>query len=410
MEMQQRLANAITEVCSIINIVLDEHQRRLICGSLAKGYGYGGAKYIASLSKIDQRTVSAGISELESQGFSKAIDKARVRKKGGGRKSTVVNEPKLLSTVTEIIEGSTYGDPERILLWTNLSLRNISEELKKRSIIAGKDVVSRALGQLGYSKRTNQKLIQVGPQHPGRDEIFAFINDQAKLFINEGNPVLSVDTKKKELIGNFINNGVEYRPKHNPRPVNDHDFGLEKVAPYGIFVENDNTAFVNLGTDHDTSEFAVESIRRWWNHVGKINFPNTKKILITCDGGGSNGWRVRLWKYQIALLAEELGIEIHVCHFPSGTSKWNKVEHRLFCYITKNWEGKPLIDIQTVVKLISNTTTKGGLKVECVEDVNKYEKGVKISNEEMQTIDIEKVGPYGGFSYIIRGFKNNILF
>lgn len=407
MELQQRLFNAISEMCSTL-CILDERQRRLLCGSLAKGYGFGGARFIAGLANIDQRTVSAGIAECASSKSECADEHSnrRVRKVGGGRKPISEIEPELLNRITEVIEGSTYGDPERILLWTNLSLRDISDELRKRfSIKAGKDVVSRALDELGYSKQANQKLLQVGPVHPGRDEIFKFTNEKVKEFIDEGCPCISVDTKKKELIGNFKNNGVEYRPKHNPRLVNDHDFGLSKVAPYGIYVENDNTGFVNLGTDHDTSEFAAESIRRWWYHIGRVNFPNATKLLITCDGGGSNGWRVRLWKYQMALLAVELGIEIHVCHLPPGTSKWNKVEHRLFCYITKNWEGKPLIDIQTVIKLISSTTTTKGLKVECVEDKNKYEKGVKVSDEQMKRIDIRRVGPYGEFSYIIKGLR-----
>ena len=219
--------------------------------------------------------------------------------------------------------------------------------------------------------------------------------------------MISVDTKKKELIGNFKNNGAEYRPVKNPRSVLDHDFPLEggKVAPYGVYVINNNTAYVNLGTDHDTSAFAVESIRRWWNIIGRNTFPNSKRLYINCDGGGSNGWRVRLWKYELALLAEELGIEIHVSHFPPGTSKWNKVEHRLFCFITKNWAGKPLIDINTTVNLISSTKTEKGLTVQCEVDDNEYETGIKVLDDELERIDIERVGPNTYWNYIIRGFK-----
>lgn len=250
--------------------------------------------------------------------------------------------------------------------------------------------------------------MQVGKEYPERDEIFRRINKAIEDFRNEGNPVLSTDTKKKELVGNFKNNGAEYRKEKDGRRVLDHDFPipeLDKVAPYGIYVVNDNTGFVNLGTDHDTGEFAVESIRRWWMHIGKENFGDSKKIMIVCDSGGSNGWRPRLWKYQLALLATEIDKEIHVYHMPPGTSKWNKVEHRLFCYISKNWEGKPLLDIKTIVSYISSTKTKTGLTVNCVVDTNKYECSIKISDEENETIDIERIEPYGDYAYIIRGFK-----
>ena len=234
------------------------------------------------------------------------------------------------------------------------------------------------------------------------------INKTAQEFINSGDPVISTDTKKKELVGNFKNNGTEYRPMKDPRKVLDHDFplpGLGKVAPYGVYLVNKNTGFVNLGSDHDTSAFAVESIRRWWNIVGQPTFPDAKRLYINCDGGGSNGWRVRLWKYELALLAEETGLEIHVSHFPTGTSKWNKVEHRLFCYITKNWAGKPLIDIDTIVSLISSTTTKNGLTVKCVVDTNTYPIGLKATYEMISRIDIETTGPNESWNYIICGFK-----
>ena len=252
------------------------------------------------------------------------------------------------------------------MTWTSLSLRDIVRELDtKHNITTNKNVVADIMKELGYSRQVNQKLEQVGSQHKDRDKQFQFINEKAMEFIDAGDPVISVDTKKKELIGNFKNNGSEYRHQKNARRVLDHDFPMEggKVAPYGVYVINNNTAYVNLGTSHDTSAFAVESIRRWWNIIGKSTFPNSTRLYINCDGGGSNGWRVRLWKYELALLAEEISTEIHVSHFPPGTSKWNKIEHRLFCFITKNWAGKPLIDINTTVNLISSTKTEKGLRI-----------------------------------------------
>ena len=404
-----RLENILNQVGYIAPAILDERQKRLLSGCISKGYGYGGDKVIAKIFGLDARTVSSGRKAVE-EGKWFEIDDGKIRQAGAGRKSVKERKPQLLEKVEEIISNNTYGDPEQVLRWTTLSLRDISDELKKAGIEAGKDVVSRALEELGYSKQTNQKHLQVGVEHPGRNDIFRYINEKIDTFSNAGDPVISTDTKKKELVGNFKNPGQEYRKEKDARKVLDHDFpiaGQGKVAPYGVYVMNDNTGFVNLGTDHDTGEFAVESIRRWWYHIGIENFPNVTRLLIVCDSGGSNGWRPRLWKYQLALLAEETGLELHICHMPPGTSKWNKVEHRLFCYISKNWAGKPLIDIKTIVNYISNTTTPNGLTVKCVVDYNQYETSIKISDDQIETIDIERVGPYGDYTYIIRGFKNN---
>lgn len=404
---EKRLSQILTEIGRIAPVILNERQQRLISGSIAKGYGYGGDKVVSAAFGIDPRTVSTGRKAIESGKFDD-IEEDRIRQVGGGRKQAKDLQPALMNNIEKIIQDNTYGDPEKILLWTNLSLRDISEELSKRGFEAGKDVISRALEELGYSKQTNQKHIQVGKAHPGRDEMFQFINEKVAEFIKEGEPVISTDTKKKELIGNFKNNGQEYRKQNDPRRVLDHDFpisGLGKVAPYGVYVLNDNTGFINLGTDHDTGEFAVESIRRWIWHIGTASFPDMNKILIVCDSGGSNGWKPRLWKYQLALLAEETGLELHVCHMPPGTSKWNKIEHRLFCYISKNWAGKSLLDIKTVVNYISSTKTKTGLVVNCEVDNNKYDTAIKISDDQIETIDMERVGPYGDYAYIIRGFK-----
>ena len=386
---EERLSKIITELGTISNSLLDEKQRRLISGCISIGYGHGGDKIVADAFGIDPRTVSAGRKEITSGGYD-CSEPYKIRRAGGGRKSVKELNPDLLDKIEKIVVNSTYGDPEQVLLWTNISLRDISNELHKQNITAGKDVVSRALKELGYSRQTNHKCMQVGKQHEGRDEMFRYINEQINNFCALGLPVISTDTKKKELIGNFMNDGQEYRKKGDPRKVFDHDFEiaeLGKVSPYGVYVVNDNTGFVNLGCDHDTGEFAVESIRRWWYHVGKTNF-KSNKLLIVCDSGGSNGWRPRLWKYQLALFAEETGLEIHVCHMPPGTSKWNKIEHRMFCYISKNWAGKPLIDIQTVVNYISNTTTSKGLKIDCLVDHNTYEKSIKISDDQIESIDM----------------------
>ena len=406
-EAEDKVSRIINDVGELSSKILNEKQRRLVSGCISKAFGYGGDKIVGAAFGLDPRTVSVGRSLINANNLDDTSE--RVRLPGAGRKSATTLQPDIAKAVEDIVSNNTYGSPEKILLWTNLSLRDISEELQKQGFKASKDLVGRMLESLGYSKQVYQKHMQIGKEHPDRDEMFRRINLTIEEFCKNGNPVISTDTKKKELIGNFKNNGAEYRKEKDSRKVLDHDFPipeLGKVAPYGIYVVNDNTGFVNLGTDHDTGEFAVESIHRWWLHIGKENFKDSNKIMVVCDSGGSNGWRPRLWKYQLAMLAEEIGKEIHVYHMPPGTSKWNKVEHRLFCYITKNWEGKPLLDIKTVVNYISNTKTKKGLNVQCVVDENKYECSIKISDEQIETVDIEKIEPNGDYAYIIRGFKN----
>lgn len=387
--------------------LLDERQQRIIAGCIANACGHGGIKLVCSLSGLNYRTVKSGAEESRGS----LPDMSRIRKEGAGRPGITETQVGIASAIEEIISNNTYGDPEKVISWTSLSLRDISDTLtEKYGITASKNAVARVLDDLGYSRQTNQKQMQAGKEHPNRDEQFVFINEKASKFINGDLPVISVDTKKKELIGNFKNPGTEYRPQKNPRKVLDHDFPLGggKVSPYGVYVVNNNTAYVNLGIGHDTGMFAVESIRRWWGCVGRPTFGNVKKVYINCDGGGSNGSRNRLWKYGLALLAEELGIEFHVSHFPPGTSKWNKVEHRLFCYISRNWQGKPLVDVETTIRLIRSTTTEKGLSVKCELDKNEYETGIKISDEELGKIDIEKIEPFGTWNYIIHGFKKCI--
>ena len=373
--------------------LLDERQRRIFLASEALSYGYGGISRVSEISGVS--IPQAG--EITENG--------RIRKVGAGRKRTEDIYPNILESIQKIVDGNTYGDPERVLSWTTLSLHDIQDLLHtKYKIKVSYRTVSTLLEKLGYSKQSNQKMMQIGEPSPNRNEQFEYINNKVKEFIDAGDPVISVDTKKKENVGNFKNNGQEYRKKKDPRKVLDHDFPipeLGKISPYGIYVINSNTGFVNLGTSHDTAEFAVESISRWWETIGKNTFPNQKRLMITCDCGGSNGYRLHLWKYQLSQLAERTGLSIHVSHFPPGTSKWNKVEHRLFCYITKNWQGQPLVDIQTAVNLIGTTTTAKGLKVICKADYNEYPLSKKVSDEDYNSISISRIDPFGEWNYII---------
>ena len=384
---------------------LDERQRRLVCACFAKGLGYGGVSAVSNNIGIDAESVRRGIAEI---GDPKQLPALGIRHKGGGRKKLVDKIPELSDVVQEIVDDSTYGNPEDVIVYTNLSLRKISSMLKDKGYDVGPNVVGRILSDLGYSKQANSKLLQVGPSHPNRDDQFNFINAKCKEWLERGDPVISIDCKKKENLGNFSNNGQEYRKKGDPRPTLDHDFPIKelgKVAPYGVLALNDYVSFINLGTSADTAEFAVESVRRWVFYIGQHTFPEQNKLYIVCDGGGSNSSRSKLWKLSLAQLADELNLEIHVSHLPLGTSRWNKVEHRLFSYISQNWAGKPLINVKTVVKLISSTKANGH-KVKCVVDNNVYKTGIKVSEEDYNSIDIEHVGEFPDWNYIIRWFKS----
>ena len=387
---------------------LNEVQRRLMLGEMALKANCRGV--IARLSRftgVSFRTIKRGMKEAQSTDGYKG---GRVRLAGGGRKSVVTTYPDVLKQVQTILDEATYGSPESGRRWTSLSHQDIANELNSRyGIKICANTAGNLIEQLGYSKQANKKMDQVGKPHPDRDAQFQFLNEQTKAFLDEGDPVISVDTKKKENLGNFKNNGQEYRHVKDPRMVLDHDFPLPelgKVCPYGVYLLNDNTGFVNLGTSADTSEFAVESIRRWLKEVGYPRFPGMKRLLIQADCGGSNRANGRLWRMELAKLAEECKLEIHVVHTPPGASKWNKVEHRLFSYITINWQGKPLADVQCVINLISSTTTKTGLSVLCQADWNEYMTGLKVSDEELAQIDIQYTGPHNGWSYIIRGFRS----
>jgi hypothetical protein len=380
---------------------LNEKQKRMFLASCANSLGWGGVKKVCEISGCSKDTVVRGKEEIKS---AIAPDK-RIRQKGGGRKKAEEHQPELPNLIEEIVAESTYGNPENPLTWTTESLRKIQDMiLLSEHIYVSVKTIARILSELKYSLQGNKKMLQVGEPHPDRNEQFGFINDMARLFLFEGYPVISTDTKKKENVGNFKNNGQEYRKHNDPRLVLDHDFPIKelgKVAPYGVYVLNNNTGFVNLGISHDTSEFAVESIGRWWETVGKNTFAQAQKLYINCDCGGSNGNRVRLWKYQLQQFADRTGLELYISHFPPGTSKWNKVEHRLFCYISKNWAGKPLIDVETVVNLIASTTTKNGLSVICKSDNNVYPLKQKVSDKDFEAINIRKISPFFEWNYII---------
>jgi len=405
-ETQALLSNVILKVAPYLN----EKQKRLFLGIIASEIGHGGIAFVKSVSGVARQTIVNGADEA---GLDPVHDEAndqimtdRIRKPGAGRKPLTEKYPDLHEKIQSLIDKDTYGDPEKPLVWTTWSVRKIAEKLLE---CFGYNIhftsVGKELEAMGYSRQQNQKMCQIGNQHPDRDAQFRYINDTAEQFLEAGVPVISIDTKKKENIGNFKNNGSEYRPKGNPRPVLDHDFPLPelgKVSPYGVYVLNNNTGFINLGVSHDTPEFAGKSVRVWWNTIGKNTFPDAKKLYVTCDNGGSNGSRIWLFKHYLQNISNETGLEIHVSHFPPGTSKWNKIEHRLFCYISKNWQGQPLIDIETVVNLISSTTTKTGLKVACTVDSNSYETGIKITTEQKENINITFIGPNEKWNYIIR--------
>jgi transposase len=386
-----------------MKLQLNEMQRRQYAASLAITYGYGGATVVHKISGVSLNTITAGKKEL---GRETDINTGRVRRAGGGPKWLEERYPDIQTHIRDIVDGCTYGSPEKVLSWTTESLRSIQKTLtEKYKINTSHVTIGAILEDLGYSKQANRKMLQIGESHPDRNSQFEFINGKAKEYIEAGEPVISVDTKKKENIGNFKNSGQEYRRNKEPRKVLEYDFPIEelgKIAPYGIYNLNHNIGFVNVGTSHDTAEFAVESISRWWGVVGKRTFPKAAKLLITCDSGGSNGNRTRLWKYQLSELSKRIGIEIHVCHFPPGTSKWNKVEHRLFCYISKNWQGKPLVSVETAINLIGSTTTTTGLKVICQRDNNTYELAKTVSDENFKAIKIETIAPFDNWNYILK--------
>ena len=337
------------------------------------------------------------------------VPKGRVRRKGGGRKLAIETQPGLLEALEDIVQSAIRGDPEAALLWVSKSQRHLADAVAERGFAVSQKLVGRLLRRLGFSLQANCKTRE-GTSHPDRNAQFEYINAEVKTFQASGEPAISVDTKKKELVGDFKNAGRELRRKGDPEPVRIHDFAipeLGKVAPYGIYDLADNSGWVNVGIDHDTGAFAVESIRRWWQELGRSRYPAAQRLLITADCGGSNGNRVRLWKRELQILADETGLAITVAHLPPGTSKWNRIEHRLFAFITQNWRGKPLLTHEVIVQLIASTTTKTGLTVQCRLDCNKYAKGIKISDEEMAKLNITRADFHGDWNYTIKPRRSN---
>jgi transposase len=388
----------------LVSPLLDEKQLRLYVAAEAISYGFGGVSHLSKIAGISRPTIIAGCRELKEspQPESRIVGK-RIRKAGGGRKRTVETDETLWKDLEALIEPTTRGHPETALRWTCKSVRKLAEELKVMGHKTSHRMVAELLHKMDYSLQSNRKTLE-GSSHPDRNAQFEYIHDEVKQFQSSGLPVISVDTKKKELVGNFKNSGKELRPKGDPEKVNVHDFEIKelgKVAPYGIYDQTRNTGWVNVGTDHDTAAFAVESIRQWWYTMGNVEYQVARELLITADGGGSNGARVRLWKTELQKLANETGLTITVSHFPPGTSKWNKIEHRLFSYISRNWRGKPLVSHEVIVNLIASTTTSKGLTVKCQLDTKKYPKGIKIEDSEMEALNICRHKFHGEWNYTI---------
>ncbi|MEK8021174.1 MAG: ISAzo13 family transposase [Candidatus Parabeggiatoa sp.] len=380
----------------------NEKQKRLLAAYDAIDLGHGGVSLVSRASNLTRPTIYRGIKELTLATYD-SPDFERVRKCGGGRKNITDEQPNLLLEIDKLLDVSTRGDPESPLKWTCKSTRTITDELNKKGFVVSKSKVYDLLVNLDYSMQSNAKTLE-GSDHPDRDKQFKYINRNVKRFIKNGNPVISVDAKKKENIGNYDNKGKRWQPKGNPKKVQGHDFPDKeqgKVIPYGIYDINNNFGMVNVGCDHDTSAFAVASIKNWWRQFGKKAYPKSKALLICADAGGSNSYRYRLWKFELKKFAEEENLSLTVLHFPPGTSKWNKIEHRLFSHISMNWKGQPLTSHEVVLNLISATKTKTGLKVHANLDTNKYPTKVKVSDEEMKSINLKKHKFHGEWNYTI---------
>jgi len=370
---------------------LNEAQARLYVAEKALELGRGGISRMAELTGMSRPTIYKGAAELRAKRSALVAEVGRIRRAGGGRKRVEEVEPKLKKALGQILEETTVGDPMSLLKWTAKSTRTIAEELSRRGQAVSAVTVGRCLRDMGYSLQANVKNLE-GPQHPDRDAQFRHINAQVKAFVRSGDPVVSVDTKKKELVGEFKNAGRRWQPRGEPTAVQVHDFphlGEGKAIPYGTYDVAQDQALVNVGVTHDTAQFAVESIRRWWRMLGRRSYPRAGRLLICADAGGSNGTRLRAWKIHLQRLAEDIGIPISVCHYPPGTSKWNRIEHRLSSFISMNWRGTPLVSYETVVALIGGTRTRSGLQVKAMLDMRDYETGQQISEKQMQELHLQ---------------------
>ena len=380
---------------------LNERGRRLAAAAEARALGYGGVAKVARASGVSVSTIWRGLRELKKPG--RRLDVSKVRRAGGGRKSLQETEPRLAADLDSLVEPATRGDPESPLRWTCKSLRVLANQLQAMGHAISYPTVGTLLRQAGYSLQANQKAKE-GARHPDRNAQFEHIYREVRRQQSAGQPVISVDTKKKELVGDFKNPGREWRPQGTPQRVRVHDFLLPakgKAIPYGVYDLTRNTGWVSIGIDHDTAAFAVNSIRRWWRTMGRRAYPQARVLLITADSGGSNGARTRLWKWELQRLATESGLSISVCHLPPGTSKWNKIEHRLFSFISRNWRGRPLVSLATIISLIAATRTRAGLRVRCELDPGRYPQGEKITDAQMSSLNIERARFHGDWNYTI---------
>ena len=407
--MQNPSTQAIAAKFAILSPLLDERARRLWAAVEARAIGRGGISQVAEATRLSRATIRAALQEL-AHPVSPTAPQAtveRVRRPGGGRKPLGAHNPHLVRALETLLDPVTRGDPMSLLRWTCKSAAKLAAALQTQGHAVSERTVNRLLHDLGYSLQSNRKTLE-GRAQPDRDAQFHYINRRAKAFQKQRQPVISVDTKKKELVGQFRNGGREWSPQGQPEEVQIHDFPdtvLGKVIPYGVYDETTNTGWVSVGIDHDTAEFAVETIRRWWRPMGRQVYPRAKRLLLTADGGGSNGSRCRLWKVELQRLADESGLRVSVCHFPPGTSKWNKIEHRMFCHITENWRGRPLVSREVVVNLIGHTTTKTGLTIRSELDENRYPTGREITDQQIESLSITRDKFHGEWNYTIQPRK-----
>jgi hypothetical protein len=403
--MQSTTVEAIRAKFEALKPVMDERTRRLWAATEARAIGWGGITRVSQATGISQVTIRAGLSQLGRPPDPDApTTTGRVRRPGGGRRPLTHTDPGLLPALESLVEPLTRGDPQSPLRWTCKSTAKLAAELNARGHAVSPRTINTLLARLGYSLQSNRKTRE-GGKHPDRNAQFEHINAKVESFLGAGQPVVSVDTKKKELVGDFKNGGREWQPKGRPDEVRVHDFidpKRGKAIPYGVYDLAANLGWVSVGVDHDTAEFAVATLRRWWEQLGSGMYAGAKRLLVTADGGGSNGSRCRLWKLQLQEWADETGLEVTVCHFPPGTSKWNKIEHRMFCHITQNWRGRPLVDLECVVELIGSTTTETGLEIRAELDGTSYPLGRKVTKQQMNALSIRPDEFHGEWNYTIR--------
>jgi hypothetical protein len=397
-------SEGLARLFEVMMPLLDERQRRLLAGAAAEMLGRGGQARVTEASGMSRSTVIAGMKEVAGG----ASPTGRVRAPGAGPKTAVDTQPGLAEALDELVDPETRGNPMSLLRWTSKSTAKLARELLRQGFQVSDDTVGRILKRMGYSLQSPAK-VKEGTAHPDRDGQFRYLHSVAQRFVAEGQPVISVDTKKKELVGPYDNGGVEYQPKGRPERVNVHDFvdpELGRAIPYGVYDETNNERWVSVGDTADTAEFAVNAIRSWWTQMGRARFPGATKLLITADAGGSNGYRVRAWKAELAKLASETGLEITVCHYPPGTSKWNRIEHRMFSFITMNWRGRPLTTYRTIIELIAGTTTDTGLTIRAERDTEWYATGVRITDTQMAALPLTRHDWHGDWNYTLAPTTN----